>query len=139
MGRLKIAHSAVNDSGFNGSYGIVGGNTNISTPSIQCRVKIGANAEANGWIIRQKGKRKFLVSDGTNTGVCMLANLANAALTANTMTITVTKLDTSTVRLQYLTNKHGVDFTGAQYMLSFGSAAVAPAGSRYPIVTVASA
>jgi hypothetical protein len=73
MGRpLKIAKSASIDSsvGNAAGYGIVGGNTGLSTATIQCRVKIGSNAEANGYIVRQKGKHKFLVSDGTNTGVC---------------------------------------------------------------------
>jgi len=142
MGRpLKIAKSASIDSsvGNAAGYGIVGGNTGLSTATILCRVKIGSNAEANGYIVRQKGKHKFLVSDGTNSGVCTLANTANGSLAANTMTVTAEKEDESTVRLYSLSNKVVRDFAGVQYLATFGSAAVAPAGTSMEIVSIASA
>jgi hypothetical protein len=139
MGRpLKISHTGV-DLGFDNpaGYGVVGGDTGISGDQILCRVKIGANAEAAGYIVRQKGARKFLVSDGTNTGVCVLADSADTALADDTMTITVTKADTTTVRLAHLSNKFGVDFAGNSYILTFGSAGAAPAGSSMTVVSVA--
>jgi hypothetical protein len=146
MGRpLKTAKSNTVDTGFNNpagsgnTYGVVGGNTSLTPPTILCQVKIGANAEAAGYIVRQKGKRKFVVSDGTNTGTCMLANSADTELADNTFTVTATLADTSTVRLAYITNYYGVDFAGNKYILSFNGAAAAPAGSLYPIVDVASA
>ena len=146
MGRpIKIAKSATIDSGFNNpagagnTYGVVGGDTAFSTPTILCRVKIGANAEADGWVVGQKGKSKFLVTDGTNTGICFLANLADGSLTDDTMTITVTKADTSTVRLSYITNHWGLDFSNNRYVLTFNAAGAAPAGTLYPLVQVASA
>lgn len=142
MGRpLKIAKSTTIDSsvGNAAGLGIVGGNTSITSPSIVCRVKIGSNAEANGYIVRQKGKHKFLVSDGTNTGICTLANTANGSLAADTMTVTATKLDTSTVRLYSLSNKVVRDFAGVSYLATFGDAAAAPDGSTMEIVKVASA
>jgi hypothetical protein len=138
MGRpLKIGHVGV-DLGFNNpaGYGVVGGDTGISGDQILCRVKIGANAEADGYIIRQKGARKFLVSDGANTGICSLADLIDTALTDDTMTITVTKEDTTTARLAQISNKFGVDFSGTAYLLTFGAASAAPAGSSMPVVTV---
>ena len=128
MGRpLKIKKSSTTDIGFDnptgGSYyGVVGGNTSISTssyPVTKIRVKVGSNAEADGYIIRQKGSISYLVTDGTNTGVCQLANLADAALTANTMTVTVRLDDSSEIRLKRMTNKWGLDFSNVRYLLNF--------------------
>lgn len=139
MGRpLKITHGAGIDVGFNNpsGYGVVGGDTGITGDQILCRVKIGSNAEANGHIIRQKGARKFLVSDGTNVGICVLADSVDTALANDTMTVSVTKADTSVVRLSHFTNHYGVDFSGNGYTLSFGAAGAAPTGSPFPVVTV---
>lgn len=67
MGRpLKIAKSATVDTGFpQTASGVVGGNTGISGSQVLCRVKIGDQTEGNGYILRQKGKKKFLVANGT--------------------------------------------------------------------------
>jgi hypothetical protein len=128
------------DGGYDQPYGVVGGNTGTTGTQIQARVKIGANAEANGWIIRQKGARKFLATDGTNIGQCSLVNQPNGSLGANEMTITVTDAGAVTHRLAKLGDTFGIDFTGQGYILSFGAAsATPPAGSIYPVVTVASA
>lgn len=56
-----------------------------------------ANDEA-GYIMRQKGKSKYLVTGGTTglTAQCTLANVANTALTPNTMNILATYADSST-------------------------------------------
>lgn len=146
MGRpLKIAKSATIDSGFNNpagsgnTYGVVGGDTALSVPTVLCRVKIGANAETDGYIIRQKGASKFLVSDGTNTGICSLANLADGTLTSDTMTVTITKLDTTTARLAKFSNHFGLDFSDTGYYLTFNAAAAAPSGMLYTVAQVASA
>jgi hypothetical protein len=127
-----------NPQGASSTYGVVGGNTNQVAKTILCLVKIGANAEANGYVIRQKGATKFLVSDGTNTGVCVLANTANGSLAADTMTVTATKADSSTVRLAYMSDNWGRDFSDNQYLLTFNAAASAPAGTTAEIVSVAS-
>lgn len=127
-----------NPQGSTATYGVVGGNTNQVAKTILCRVKIGSNAEANGYIIRQKGATKFLVSDGTNTGVCALANTNDGSLAANTMTVTATKADSSTVRLAYMSDNWGRDFSDNQYLLTFNAAASAPAGTTATVVTVAS-
>ena len=52
------------------------------------------------------------------------------------MTVTVTKADTTTVRLAHLSNKFGVDFSGNSYILTFGAADSAPGGALFPVVTV---
>ena len=133
MGRpLKIKKTTRIDIGFNAFnavevpvypntmaatefYGVVGGSDAVDTatyPTVKIRVKIGANAEADGYIIRQKGTIKYLVSDGTNTGVCVLADLADGALTDNTMTITLDEGDSTPLRVSKLTNKWALDYTG---------------------------
>jgi len=142
MGRpLKIAKSNTIDTGFNNpsGYGVVGGNTSLTVPTVLCRVKIGANAEADGYIIRQKGARKFLVSDGTNTGICSLANLADGTLTDDTMTVNITKVDTTTTRLAKFSNHFGIDFSSNGYYLTFNAAAAAPTGMLYTVAEVANA
>lgn len=50
------------------------------------------------FIVRQKGKTKYLVTGATSglTGACFTANVANTALTPNTMNILATYADAST-------------------------------------------
>jgi hypothetical protein len=124
MGRpLKIQKSATVDTGFNWvdtyNIGVVGGNTSLTGAQIKVRVKIGSASEADGYIIRQKGATKYLVTDGTNTGVCALANLADSNLTADTMTVTIIRPDSGEVRLARLTNRYGLDFSDNRFALSF--------------------
>jgi len=145
MGRpLKIKKTLTKDIGFNSFnavevpvfpntmtasefFGVVGGNDSAGTlataayPTVKIRVKIGANAEADGSIIRQKGSIKYLVTDGTNTGICTLADLADGALTANTMTITLDEGDSTPKRVSKLTNKYALDYTGGS---TYSAAAV---------------
>jgi hypothetical protein len=56
-----------------------------------------ANDEA-GFIVRQKGKTKYLVTGGTTglTAQCFTANVANTALTPNTMNILSTDVSSGT-------------------------------------------
>ena len=128
MGRpLKIKESTTVDVGFDNPtggqyYGVVGGDTDNSTyahPVVKVRVKITGESEADGYIIRQKGASKYLVSDGTNTGVCVLANKADAALADAEMTVTVTLPDSNEVRLKRFSNKFGLDFSDNRYLLNF--------------------
>lgn len=135
---LKIQKTTI-QAGFAGQYGIVGGDTTLAGNQIKCRVKIGSNAEADGWIIRQKGARKFLVSDGTNTGICILADTVDGNLAIDTMTVTATLLNSSTVRLAKFGDSYGTSFTGAGYYLTFGAAATTPDGGIYAVASVAKA
>lgn len=116
-----------------------------------------ANDEA-GYIIRQKGKQKYLVK-GTTTGLvaqCYTANIANTALTPNTMTITATYANAATVKVQSLSD-HTVElFTStsggpapstdninnaAPAFATFNTAYAANTygGQPYPIVTIGNA
>jgi len=158
---------------------------------------------AAGYILRQRGKRKFLVADGTTVndenivtgsayrivsvgttdwqalgagpdaaagkvftatangtgltttgtahlvGVCKTANLANNALTLNTMNILATKADTNTVYVDGLTSHQITDFTnngtdqnsGTHFYATFNGAfaANAAAGINYAGVDIRSA
>jgi len=133
---IKINKAAGKGDGFNNppgnSYGIVGGDTSLPGEQIQCRVKIGANAEADGFIIRQKGARKFLVKDGAaNVGTCVLIDAANGALTANTMTVSA-----GSVRFARLFSKWGIGFDGTRYLMTFNDAAADVGG--YTLLSISS-
>ncbi len=159
MGRpLKIKKSTTKDIGFPAFnavevpvypgtmsatefYGVVGGSDSVDTssyPTTKVRVKIGSNDEADGWIIRQKGSIKYLVTDGTNTGVCVLANTANGSLAANTMTITYDTGDSAETRVARLTNKWALGYNGVKYLANFfdGGSTAVKSGTQGVTVTL---
>jgi hypothetical protein len=105
-------------------FGVVGGGAGggiatIAYPTVKCRVKIGTNSEADGYIIRQKGATKYLVSDGTNTGICILANKADGALADGEMNIQLTAGDSTLVNIARLTNKFALDYSNNRYVVNF--------------------
>ena len=67
MGRpLKNTKAAGIDTGFpQTTSGVVGGRTTIASNQVLARVRISTQTEANGYIIRQKGKSKFLAGSTT--------------------------------------------------------------------------
>lgn len=116
-----------------------------------------ANDEA-GFIVRQKGKQKYLVKGATSNLVaqCFTANLANTALTPNTMTITGTYANAATVKVQSLSDHTAELFTATSGPVATGNIVLANAnpafstfntayaantygGQPYPIVTIGSA
>ena len=123
MGRpLKIQKSATNGQAKTGgtySVGVAGGNTALTGAQVVIRCKVGSNAEADGYIIRQKGSRKFLVSDGSNEGVCTVVDKNDGALAADEMTITVTLPGSGADRLERISNKFGITHSGDKVALSF--------------------
>jgi len=64
---------------------------------IKVRFRATGQAEANGWIVKQLGSKKFRCYDGTNTMDCVLVDKAQGTLAAGEMTITV-KDDGGTAR-----------------------------------------
>ncbi len=111
-----------------------------------------------GYIVRQKGKQKYLVTGTTSglTGACYTANVANTALTPNTMTITATYANSSTVKVQSLSDHTGELFTATSGPVATGNivfpnaapafatfnaaaAANAAAGQPYPLVQIGNA
>jgi hypothetical protein len=64
---------------------------------IKVRFRATGQTEANGWIVKQLGSKKFRCTDGTNTEDCILADKAQGTLAVADMTITV-KDDGGTAR-----------------------------------------
>ena len=108
-----------------------------------------------GFIVRQKGKQKYLVKGSTSglVGQCFTANVANTAMLPNTMTITATYANAATVNVQSLSDHTAELFTATSgpvatgnivlqnanpAFASFNAAATANAanGQPYPIVTI---
>jgi hypothetical protein len=141
MGRpLKIKKSTTKDIGFNAwdqlttpvfpatfntdqYQGVVGGAGNgsgVATtayPVVKCRVFIAGQSEEDGWIVRQKGTRKYLVQGASSgiQGICILANEAQGALSSGNMNISFSQdSDSSEVLISKLTNKYAYDFTGGE-------------------------
>lgn len=146
MGRpiktAKLINGILSDTGYdNGDgLGVVGGEVD-TTPSdtvktIQCKFNDGSGV-LTGWIVRQKGSRKFLVTDGSVTATCILANTATPAF--GEMSIQITTADPATKFLAKFNDTLGATFDGTLYHLTFGAASlVPPLGSLYGIATVAS-
>ncbi len=76
-----------------------------------------------GYIVRQKGKQKYLVKGGTSglVGQCFTANVANTAMLPNTMTITATYANSSTVKVQSLSDHTGELFTATSGPVATGN------------------
>ena len=164
-GTLYFVKEIVNAAAFTVSLTPGGSNVALSDESatanvVQDQVLLTANALANasntafiyadneaGYIVRQKGKTKYLVTGGTTglTAPCFTANVANAALTPNTMSIIATYANSSTTRVQSLSD-HTVEIFGTGDVLpnsspafaTFNTAEVANnnGGQPYPIVTI---
>jgi len=147
MGRpLKIAKlqgTTVVDSAIPGTIntqpvGGVGGLTSITGNQIKPRVKIGAASNADGSILRQKGRKKFLVTDSSNEGICTLVDKADGSLANNEMSITATRSTAATFRAKRISNRYVWDFSDNRYLWTFGTAQAATATAP-EIVSVASA
>ncbi len=86
-----------------------------------------------GYIVRQKGKQKYLVTGSTSglTGACYTANVANTALLANTMTITATYANSSTVKVQSLSDHTAELFTATSGPVATGNIVLQNANPAY--------
>jgi hypothetical protein len=98
---------------------IAGAGPNTGYPVVLARVRIVDQAgvtqdEEDGYIVRQKGERKYLVYGASSgkTGVCVLSNQADGTITAGNMTLTVLTGDSTPILLSKLTNKYATDWTG---------------------------
>lgn len=75
-----------------------------------------------GFIVRQKGKQKYLVQDSSGlVGQCLTANVANTAMLPNTMTITATYANSATVKVQSLSDHTGELFTATSGPVASGN------------------
>lgn len=91
-----------------------------------------ANDEA-GFIVRQKGKQKYLVTGATSglTGACYTANLANTALIPNTMSIIATYANTNTQLVQSLNDINSLLFSATSGPIATGNIVLANADPVY--------
>jgi hypothetical protein len=90
---------------------------------IKVRYRATGEAEANGWIVKQLGSKKFRCYDGTNTMDCTLADKAQGTLDVGEMTITV-KDDGGTARqVTKIAGRKVTLDTGASIAWSFDDAA----------------
>lgn len=99
-----------------------------------------ANDEA-GFIVRQKGKQKYLVTGSTTglTSQCLLANVANTALTPNTMRILATYANSATQTVQSLSDHNGELFTATSGPIATGNIVLANATPVYVTFNTAAA
>jgi hypothetical protein len=127
-------------------------NSSVTANAIQQQVVLAANSANNavgvtgygdgfvtalpeaGYILRQKGKTKYLVQGGTTgiIGQAVTANVANTALTPNTMTILATFADSSTGLVQSLSDYNSLVFAnGSESNISNASPIIATFGTAY--------
>jgi hypothetical protein len=128
-----------------------------ATANLSGATYIYATPEA-GYIVRQKGKQKYLVKGGTSglVGQCFTANVANTAMLPGQMTITATYANAATVKVQSLSDHTGELFTATSGPVATGNivfpnaapafatfndaaAANAAAGIPYPLVQIGNA
>jgi hypothetical protein len=122
--------------------------------ALQDRVVLTANASVNatassfvyandeaGFIVRQKGKQKYLVTGATSglTSQCLLANVANTALTPNTMRILATYANSDTQTVQSLSDHTAELFTATSGPIATGNIVLANATPVYVTFNTAAA
>ena len=137
-----------------GAVQAVTANASVTANALMNRVVITANANvvasnaafvyANdeaGFIVRQKGKQKYLVTGGTTglTAQCLLANVANTALTPNTMRILATYANSATQTVQSLSDHTGELFTATSGPIATGNIVLANATPVYATFNTAAA
>jgi hypothetical protein len=155
-----FANTTVNGTGISTSDGVFIGFVTDAANTTATSVKLAANAAAtvtgssfviandeNGYIVRQKGKTKYLVKGLTTglTGACYTANTAGAALQPGQMNITA-NTGSANRFVQSLSDNSGLLFRGTlptieeanAVFVTFNSAASADEanGIPYPIVKI---
>lgn len=135
MAKLKIAESATVDTGFASGYGGVGGKPSAITSgvkTINVQYNTAANAAvANGYIVAQKGIRKFLCAnsavgdDSTDLTTVTLVNKAAAALEAGEASIVCYDTSSAAFKASRINSKYVHDFSGNRYIYKVDTAATA--------------
>lgn len=94
-----------------------------------------------GFIVRQKGKQKYLVQGSTTglVGQCYTANVANTALQPNTMTITATYANSATVKVQSLSDHTAELFTATSGPVATGNIVLQNANPAFSTFNAAAA
>ena len=88
---------------------------------IRVRFRATGKVEATGWIIKQVGSKRFKCTDGTDTEVCTLADIAETTLTEGDMTISVRDSEDSnaTKRVTKITGRRVTVTGGTQLAWDF--------------------
>jgi hypothetical protein len=143
----------------NGTIKTLTANGSVTANAVQNRVVLGAVSANNaagvagygnafiqtlpeaGFIVRQKGKQKYLVTGTTTglTGACYTANVANTALTPNTMTITATYANAATVNVQSLSDHTAELFTATSGPVATGNIVLQNASPAFASFNAAAA
>lgn len=132
MGRpIKIAKSSTIDTGLPMSdvapfIGVVAGDTGITGEQfkVQANIEYATGQYDNGdaYIIRQKGKQKFMVAnaaDVSHTQVCVVVNKDDAAdLEAGEMNLIAQDSSGGDVVLARIKNRSALAYNGQTYWLS---------------------
>lgn len=164
-GRVYYVGTIANAAAFSVSTSAGGANVALTDEdaesyAVQDSLELAANAAVSatgaefifaddeaGYIVRQKGKTKYLVTGATSglTAQCFTANVANTALTPNTMNILATYDDANTAYVKSLNDYNSVVFYDTananaypSVIATFGNAAAANTygGQPMPIVTI---
>jgi hypothetical protein len=137
-----------------GSPQILTANASVTGNAVMNRVVLTANANvvasnasyvyANdeaGFIVRQKGKQKYLVTGATSglTAQCYMANVANTALTPNTMRVLATYANSATQTVQSLSDHTAELFTATSGPVATGNIVLANATPAYVTFNTAAA
>ena len=169
MAKLKIQKTGNVDVGYptnTANIGVVGGANGLGATSggntILCVANIeyttGSYAAGNAYIVRQKGKHKYLVANlatPSRVQVCVLSNVSDANvgnLTAGQMAIQAVTAGAANVAIFSITDKHAIGFppdysnansqgnvsNSTAYLVSFTTAnATVQPGSTANVVTIA--
>jgi hypothetical protein len=92
-----------------------GARSGVNDQSIGAYAQIGANAEGEGYIVKQRSSSKFKVTVGANTGICTLVNKAIGSLAADEMLIQGFTSGMNAVNLRKLTSRLAYDWDNNKY------------------------
>lgn len=93
MGKFKIQKSATVNVGYDysSSIGGTGGNTGITGTQLLVYANVDTapayHAVRTAFVVAARGRDRFLVNDGTVTGVCTLTNLLHEELVSGQMSV----------------------------------------------------
>lgn len=134
MAKLKIAHNTSIDQGQASGFGGTGGqhqaitSTGVKTINVQYDDDNG-NAVANGYIIAQKGSRKYQVANaaavGTQVTTVVLTNTDSGNLTAGQGSVVCYNTSNVAFYASRITTKHVYDFDGNKYIYKINTVATA--------------
>lgn len=141
MGRpIKIAKGPTIDTAYSNmiGLGVVGGDASIAGSQVGCKFNVDGTVR-DGYIIRQKGARKFWVSslDNLVRGVCVLQPTATP--TYGGMSVSITTAAAGTKFLAKFNDVLGETFDGLVFYLTMDPSKVSaqpPAGMQFQIAAV---